>query len=215
MYSGGPWTWTSLECFSISHICKASSLKKKKYLLSNDLSLSSSVPTGSSHLRSFGVGNILISSRACTRQSFVTSRPFFCTFSTLVHAMRHFTSQDWLRAIVVASPLAAAASCPFAARDETQQKTSLLSRDPHANVIEGRADNSSDSTFGVCSVKSDVAGGGTRSSDWWPCHLKLDVLRQNAAEINPYGGDFDYAAAFNSLDCESSLVILHSFLNMA
>lgn len=114
--------------------------------------------------------------------------------------MRHFTSQDWLRAIVVASPLAAAASCPFAARDQpAQQRTALLSRDPHANVIESRAD---DSSFGVCPVKSDVAGGGTRSKDWWPCRLKLDVLRQNAAEVNPYGGDFDYAEAFNSLDCK-------------
>lgn len=120
--------------------------------------------------------------------------------------MRYFTSQDWLKAVAVASPLAAAASCPYAAREvsgEIQQKTSLLQRDPHANVIQRRADNSStESTFGVCPVKSDVAGGGTRSSDWWPCHLKLDVLRQNAAEVNPYGGDFDYAAAFNSLDCK-------------
>lgn len=138
--------------------------------------------------------------------------------------MRYFTSQDWLTAAVVASPLAAAASCPYAAaasRDvgvgsqQMQQRTSLLQRDPHANVVQRRAtaDNSSDeSTFGVCPVKSDVAGGGTRSSDWWPCQLKLDVLRQNAAEVNPYGGDFDYAAAFNSLDCTFSLFLLPNFL---
>lgn len=123
--------------------------------------------------------------------------------------MRYFTSQDWLKAMVVASPLAAAASCPYAgavARDtqQMQQKSALLPRDPHANIIQRRADtdNTTSSTFGVCPAKGDVAGGGTRSSDWWPCHLKLDVLRQNAAEVNPYGGDFDYAAAFNALDCE-------------
>lgn len=121
--------------------------------------------------------------------------------------MRYFTSQDWLKAVVVASPLAAAASCPYAARQEAasvQQRSPLLQRDPHANVVQKRADNASaESTFGVCPAKSNVAGGGTRSSDWWPCHLKLDVLRQNSAEVNPYGGDFDYAAAFNSLDCKS------------
>ena len=53
-------------------------------------------------------------------------------------------------------------------------------------------------TFGTCSAKSNVAGGGTRSSEWWPCNLRLDVLRQNAAESNPYGGNFDYISAFNA-----------------
>lgn len=121
--------------------------------------------------------------------------------------MRYFTSQDWLKAMVVATPLASAASCPYmAARSEPQiqQRSPLMARDPHANVLQRRADtdNTTDASFGVCPVKSNVAGGGTRSSDWWPCHLKLDVLRQNAAESNPYGADFDYAAAFNSLDCK-------------
>ncbi|KAH8821943.1 catalase D [Xylogone sp. PMI_703] len=54
--------------------------------------------------------------------------------------------------------------------------------------------------FGRCPRKSKVAGGGTRSQDWWPCELSLDVLRQNAAKTNPLGETFDYATEFAKLD---------------
>ncbi|SHM64188.1 catalase-peroxidase [Cyclobacterium lianum] len=45
-----------------------------------------------------------------------------------------------------------------------------------------------------------TAGGGTRNRDWWPNQLKLNILRQHSSLSNPMGEDFDYAAAFNSLD---------------
>ena len=35
---------------------------------------------------------------------------------------------------------------------------------------------------------------------WWPEQLNLQPLRQNGAESNPLGGNFDYAAAFKTLD---------------
>lgn len=35
---------------------------------------------------------------------------------------------------------------------------------------------------------------------WWPDQLDLSPLRQNAAESNPYGKDFDYAKQFQTLD---------------
>jgi catalase-peroxidase len=35
---------------------------------------------------------------------------------------------------------------------------------------------------------------------WWPEQLNLQPLRQNAAESNPLGGNFDYAAEFKTLD---------------
>ena len=35
---------------------------------------------------------------------------------------------------------------------------------------------------------------------WWPDVLDLKPLRRHAAESNPLGGSFDYAAAFNTLD---------------
>ncbi|KAJ5771075.1 uncharacterized protein N7511_003126 [Penicillium nucicola] len=57
--------------------------------------------------------------------------------------------------------------------------------------------------MGECPVahkKSNVAGGGTRNTDWWPNALKLGILRQHTDATNPQGKDFDYAAAFKTLD---------------
>ena len=101
---------------------------------------------------------------------------------------------DILRALLLASPLVSAASCPFA---QQQQK-----RDSSSEFLNRRQDSAA-TPFGTCAEKANVAGGGTRSRDWFPCQLRLDVLRQNAAEANPYGADFDYAEAFNALDRES------------
>jgi catalase-peroxidase len=41
---------------------------------------------------------------------------------------------------------------------------------------------------------------GTRNSDWWPNQLNLNILRQHSSLSNPMGEEFDYAAAFKSLD---------------
>jgi len=41
-------------------------------------------------------------------------------------------------------------------------------------------------------------GGGNRG--WWPERLNLKILAKNPAVSNPLGEDFDYAAAFQSLD---------------
>jgi catalase-peroxidase len=90
-----------------------------------------------------------------------------------------------LQAALALLPVASAGpTCPFAARD--------------AEPVAARAEE----TFGRCSKVSNQAGGGTRSSDWWPCQLRLDVLRQFAPQQNPLGEDFNYAEAFNSLDCK-------------
>ncbi|ACU73316.1 catalase/peroxidase HPI [Catenulispora acidiphila DSM 44928] len=43
-----------------------------------------------------------------------------------------------------------------------------------------------------------TAGGGNRQ--WWPNRLNLKILAKNPAVANPNGADFDYAAAFNTLD---------------
>jgi catalase-peroxidase len=39
--------------------------------------------------------------------------------------------------------------------------------------------------------------------EWWPNQLDLDPLDQNAQRADPLGEEFDYAAAFESLDLES------------
>ncbi|MFG2666667.1 catalase/peroxidase HPI [Streptomyces sp. NPDC048387] len=41
-------------------------------------------------------------------------------------------------------------------------------------------------------------GGGNRQ--WWPDSLNLKILAKNPAVANPLGEDFDYAAAFKTLD---------------
>ncbi|WP_189917086.1 catalase/peroxidase HPI [Kitasatospora xanthocidica] len=41
-------------------------------------------------------------------------------------------------------------------------------------------------------------GGGNRQ--WWPERLNLKILAKNPAVANPLGGEFDYAAAFATLD---------------
>lgn len=51
--------------------------------------------------------------------------------------------------------------------------------------------------------KANVGGGGTRNADWWPNELKLNILRQHTSVTNPLNKDFDYAAAFKTLDYDA------------
>ncbi|WP_214326958.1 catalase/peroxidase HPI [Nonomuraea sediminis] len=56
---------------------------------------------------------------------------------------------------------------------------------------------------GGCPVAHERAphptqGGGNRQ--WWPERLNLKILAKNPAVANPFGEEFDYAEAFNSLD---------------
>ncbi len=50
---------------------------------------------------------------------------------------------------------------------------------------------------------SGAAGTGTTNRDWWPKALRLDLLAQHSAKSDPMGSDFDYRAAFNSLDLDA------------
>lgn len=49
----------------------------------------------------------------------------------------------------------------------------------------------------------NVKNNGMTSKDWWPNQLDLSVLRQNPNMANPMGENFDYKAAFKSLDYEA------------
>ncbi|WP_435098593.1 catalase/peroxidase HPI [Halarchaeum sp. P4] len=40
------------------------------------------------------------------------------------------------------------------------------------------------------------------NQEWWPDLLRLDILDDNAADLSPYGEDFDYAEEFQKLDLE-------------
>ena len=58
-------------------------------------------------------------------------------------------------------------------------------------------------TTGKCPVMHGATKpsetGSTANQKWWPEQLNLKILNQNSANVNPMG-DFDYAAAFKSLD---------------
>lgn len=41
---------------------------------------------------------------------------------------------------------------------------------------------------------------GRTNRDWWPQALQVDILKEGGKSANPYGEDFDYAEAFNTLD---------------
>jgi catalase-peroxidase len=41
---------------------------------------------------------------------------------------------------------------------------------------------------------------GRTNRDWWPEALQVDILKERGKSANPYGEDFDYAEAFNTLD---------------
>ncbi|KAK8055667.1 heme peroxidase [Apiospora rasikravindrae] len=102
-----------------------------------------------------------------------------------------------LGALLNALSLVAAApseGCPFATR-----RTATSSQNQKETLLK-RADNSPADAIGTCPTVSKFAGGGTRNENWWPCSLRLDVLRQFTKEVDPLGDDFDYKAAFNKLD---------------
>ena len=55
--------------------------------------------------------------------------------------------------------------------------------------------------MGMLTTGTAAAGVMAKSNQfWWPEQLNLEPLRAHNASSNPYGGDFDYAQAFNQLD---------------
>lgn len=58
----------------------------------------------------------------------------------------------------------------------------------------------------------NVGGGGTKNVDWWPETLRLNILRQHTNVTNPHGAEFDYAAAFKTLDYDGLKKDLHALM---
>jgi catalase-peroxidase len=69
--------------------------------------------------------------------------------------------------------------------------------------MENNSNDISKCPFHNGSMESNVGGAGTRNRDWWPNQLKLNILRQHTTATNPMDKDFNYAAAFKSLDLEA------------
>jgi catalase-peroxidase len=57
-----------------------------------------------------------------------------------------------------------------------------------------------------------AAGQAKTNQFWWPEQLNLSALRDHDSRSNPYGADFDYAAAFNQLDLAAVKSDINSLL---
>ncbi len=69
-------------------------------------------------------------------------------------------------------------------------------------VIEEETPEAAAENAGVCPVAHGLVDPtkGDPNSQWWPNRLNLKILAKNPAVINPLGEEFDYAAAFKTLD---------------
>src|SRR5450432_1270526 len=65
-------------------------------------------------------------------------------------------------------------------------------------VIEGATPESGECPVAHSGRTHPTMGDANR--DWWPNRLNLKILAKNPAVANPLGEEFNYAAAFNSLD---------------
>ena len=52
----------------------------------------------------------------------------------------------------------------------------------------------------------------TTNADWWPNRLDLSVLHQHSSKSDPMGEDFDYPAAFKSLDLHAVVADLTTLM---
>ena len=80
-----------------------------------------------------------------------------------------------------------------------------MSEHHHHNAVVG--DMNSDESEAKCPVATvgprnhPTEGAGNR--DWWPNQLNLKILRKHPVVANPMGGEFDYAAAFKTVDLDA------------
>jgi catalase-peroxidase len=77
---------------------------------------------------------------------------------------------------------------------------SMSENQPHEPLVgEARPDEAMQDES-ACPVRAPhpTQGGGNRQ--WWPDRLNLKILAKNPAVANPLGAEFDYAAAFSTLD---------------
>jgi len=70
--------------------------------------------------------------------------------------------------------------------------------------------NESSGQTGQCPVAHGARG--RRNRDWWANQLNIEILHQNSPLSDPMGKDFDYAAAFKSLDLNAVIKDLHAVM---
>jgi catalase-peroxidase len=65
---------------------------------------------------------------------------------------------------------------------------------------------------GAMGTGSAIANQAKTNQFWWPKQLNLSALRDHDSRSNPYGTDFDYAKAFNSLDLDKLKLDINALL---
>ena len=73
----------------------------------------------------------------------------------------------------------------------------------HDAVVGDMQSQESEAACPVVSGPRNHPTEGAGNRDWWPNQLNLKILRKHPAVANPMGEDFDYAAAFNTLDLDA------------
>jgi catalase-peroxidase len=82
-----------------------------------------------------------------------------------------------------------------------------MADNPQTSTESGAVDTTSpdDAPTARCPVLNHEASvtGSTANQHWWPNQVNLRILNRNSPNIDPMGEEFDYAAAFDSLDFNS------------
>ena len=74
-----------------------------------------------------------------------------------------------------------------------------MAEDQQPNAEVGEMNESS--MDGQCPMRAPYPTESARTNEsWWPKKLNLKILAKNPVETDPFGGQFDYAAAFTALD---------------
>jgi len=75
------------------------------------------------------------------------------------------------------------------------------------------SDETTTCPFGMMSESArHTAQGALSNASWWPNQLNLKILHQNTPATSPVGEDFDYAAAFKTLDLAAVKQDLHDLM---
>ena len=64
----------------------------------------------------------------------------------------------------------------------------------------------------VADAGSHAVSNNPSNTTWWPQQLNLKMLHQQSAKSNPMGADFDYAAAFKTLDLDAVVTDLTALM---
>ncbi|PEN11318.1 catalase/peroxidase HPI [Longibacter salinarum] len=89
-----------------------------------------------------------------------------------------------------------------------------MSKDPTSH--DAHAEGTSES--GGCPVVHTNGSSSKRASapatnrNWWPDTLDIEILDQNAQDVGPWLGDFDYAEAFSELDYHALKEDIHEVM---